>query len=248
VDYETQVKKELDQWERKILKDIGVIEGFSRDMQKKIDAYIPQRIHTSISKTMEVAIKSVLGGINLIPVNKNMLVKARLKTLPQLDREIDGIISRYKKLAAATGAGTGLGGILSLAVEYPALISLELKMLQEIARAFGYDIREQNERIYLLKIFILAFSADCCRKRTYLEILKFKKTMNSAKAPEIDWQELYHEYKEKVEFKKMLQIIPGFGAIIGAWANYGLIDGLGETARNCYRLRKISSNNKTGDW
>jgi len=241
MDYETQVNRELVQWEKKMLKDIGLIEGFSRDMQKKIDSYIPQRIHASISKTMEIAIKSILGGINLIPVSKTMLVQAHLKSLPQLDREVDKIISRYKKLATATGAGTGLGGILSLAVDYPALISLELKMLQEIARAYGYDIREQKERVYLLKIFILAFSADCCRKRTYLEIINFKQKMNAAKASEIDWRELYHEYKEKVDFKKMLQIIPGFGAIIGAWANYGLIDGLGETARNCYRLRKISS-------
>lgn len=236
MDYQTQVKRELALWEKKMLKDMGVIEGFSRDIQKKIDSYIPLKIHTSISKTMEVAIKSILGGINLIPVDKKMLTQFRLKTLAQTDREVDKIISRYKKLATATGAGTGIGGLLSLAVDYPALISLELKMLQEIARSFGYDIREKKERIYLLKVFILAFSGDRCKKRTYLEVINYENNFS-----DVDWQELYHEYKEKVDFKKMLQIIPGFGALIGAWANYGLIEELGETARNCYRLRKISS-------
>jgi len=235
VEYETQVKKELAQWEKKMLKDTGIIEGFSREMQKKIDSYIPQKIHTSISKAMEIAIKSILGGINLIPVDKKMLSQARLKTLAQIDREVDAIISRYKKLAAATGAGTGAGGILSLAIDYPALISLELKMLQEIARAFGYDIREKQERIYLLKVFILTFSGDICRKRTYLEVINYWTSPS-----DVDWQELYREYKEKVEFKKMLQIIPGLGVLIGAWANYGLIDELGTTARNCYRLRYIN--------
>jgi len=184
---------------------------------------------------MEIAIKSILGGINLIPVDKKVLAQARLKTLAEKDREVNKIISRYKKLATATGAGTGFGGMLSLAVDYPALISLELKMLQEIARAFGYNIREKRERIYLLKVFILAFSGDMCRKKTYLEVINYEHNQL-----DMDWQELYHEYKEKVDFKKMLQIIPGLGALIGAWANYGLITELGDTARNCYRLRELS--------
>jgi uncharacterized protein (DUF697 family) len=234
MDYETLVKKELALWEKKMLKNTGVIEGFSRDIQKKIDSYIPQKIHTSISKSMEIAIKSILAGINLIPFDSKKLTWAHYATLAQKDREVSRIIKKYKKLAAATGAGTGLGGILSMAIDYPALISLELKILQEIARIFGYDIRERKERIYLLKVFILAFSSDLCRKRTYLEVINYENVPS-----DVVWQELYHEYKETTDFKKMLQIIPGFGAVIGAWANYSLIDELGETARNCYRLRTI---------
>ena len=235
MDYEAQVKKELALWEKKMLKKTGVIEGLSRDIQKKVDSFIPQKIHATISKTMEIAIKSILGGINLIPIDHKKLSRARYTTLAQKDREVSKIIERYKKLAAATGAGTGLGGLLSLAIDYPALISLELKMLQEIAHCYGYDIGEKRERIYLLKIFMLAFSSDKYRKKTYLEVINFENV-----PLDIDWRGLYHEYKETVDFKKMLQIIPGFGALIGAWANYGLIDVLGETARNCYRLRKLT--------
>ncbi|NLT95565.1 MAG: EcsC family protein [Clostridia bacterium] len=234
MDYENQVKKELALWEKQMLKSTGIIEGISRNIQKKIDSYIPPKIHASISKTMEIAVKSILAGINLLPFDNSKLTWARYATLAQKDREVSKIIRRYKKLAAATGAGTGMGGILSLAIDYPALISLELKMLQEIARTFGYDIREKRERIYLLKVFMLAFSKNQCRKKTYLEVLNFDNI-----ALDIDWQTLYFEYKETVDFKKMLQIIPGFGAVIGAWANYGLIDVLGETARNCYRMREI---------
>jgi hypothetical protein len=37
----------------------------------------------------------------------------------------------------------------------------------------------------------------------------------------------------------MLQMIPGFGAIVGAYANYNFLDHLGKTAVNCYRMRYL---------
>ncbi|HHY20285.1 MAG TPA: EcsC family protein [Bacilli bacterium] len=39
----------------------------------------------------------------------------------------------------------------------------------------------------------------------------------------------------------MLQLIPGFGAIVGAAANYQFLDVLGETAVNGFRLRIFSN-------
>ncbi|WP_255494182.1 EcsC family protein [Hufsiella ginkgonis] len=35
----------------------------------------------------------------------------------------------------------------------------------------------------------------------------------------------------------MAQLIPVIGAAVGAIANYKLVDKLGETAMNCYRMR-----------
>lgn len=230
--YEAQVKKELAEWERKILAETAFLENLSRKMQRKIDSCIPAKVHNTISKALELGIKSILGGINLIPVDPQTLAKAKKMTLRQLDGEGDKIIQRYKKLAALTGAGTGWGGIVGLAIDYPALISLELKLLQEISQIYGYNIKSPKERLYILKIFLLTFSAHHNRKKTYLELIRQEDTSH-----DLDWQELYREYKERVEFKKMLQILPNLGVAIGAWANYGLITQLGKTAKNCYRLR-----------
>jgi len=222
-----------------MLAKTGFVEGISRDMQKKVDSLIPEKFHTTISKALEVGIKSILRGINLIPLNKEKLVKARRRNLIDIDENIAKIIKKYKKIAAASGAGLGAGGFLSLALDYPTLISLQLKMLQEIAQTFGHNIKKQEERIFLLKIFLLAFSGDSSRRKTYLEIINWQPTNRETTDFEnsINWQELYREYKEKVEFKKTLQIVPGLGALVGAWSNYSLIEELGETAQNCYRLR-----------
>ena len=47
------------------------------------------------------------------------------------------------------------------------------------------------------------------------------------------------EYRDAIDFRKTLQLIPGLGAVVGAWANYGLVDDLGIIGMNCYRLRII---------
>jgi hypothetical protein len=55
----------------------------------------------------------------------------------------------------------------------------------------------------------------------------------------MEWREFQQEYRDYIDFAKMLQLLPGIGAVAGAYANYNLLDQLGETARNAYRLRFI---------
>lgn len=43
----------------------------------------------------------------------------------------------------------------------------------------------------------------------------------------------------------MLQLVPGIGAAVGAYANYNLMDQLGEAVRNVYRWRYFQEQNQT---
>ena len=45
------------------------------------------------------------------------------------------------------------------------------------------------------------------------------------------------EYRDYIDLAKMLQLVPGIGLVVGAYANYKLMNKLGETALNAYRLR-----------
>jgi hypothetical protein len=56
----------------------------------------------------------------------------------------------------------------------------------------------------------------------------------------IDWQKLQQEYRDAIDFRKMLQLVPGIGAIVGAWANFSLLEELGETAMNAYGIRLLN--------
>lgn len=240
--YEINIQKELALWEKDILSSSGFLEKLSRRVQKKVDSLIPEKIHKTMAGALEMAVNSVLTGIKLIPVNTEKLEKAKGQSLAQQDREADRIISTYRKIGAAGGAGTGSGGIMMMALDYPALISLKLKMLQELAQAYGHNIREQEERLFLLKVYFLAFSGDMARIKVYREIKNWSPENKCGDGGDFgDWREFYSEYKESIEFKKMLQIVPGLGAVVGAWANYSFIDELGRNAKNSYRLRYLKS-------
>jgi hypothetical protein len=218
----------------------------SRKFQKRVDRFIPEKIHQTLAKTMEVAVKSILTGIDLLPFSEKKLEQAYTHSLVEKDYYFNELLSRYKKIAAAEGVGTGAGGFLLAAVDYPALLTIKLKFLSEAAQVYGFDVRQFKERLFLLKVFQLAFSGDASRQRVYRQIRDWNKTTgfdlpNSSAEEMISWREFYTEYKESIEFRKMLSFIPVAGAVFSGWANFSLLDDLGQIAKNAYRLRLLEN-------
>ncbi len=64
------------------------------------------------------------------------------------------------------------------------------------------------------------------------------------KLVDMDWRSFQQEYRDYIDLVKLLQLVPGIGAIVGAYANYNLLDHLGETAMNSFRLRILSESPK----
>lgn len=244
IDYEVQVRSELSVWEKEMLKEAWLLERMSKKLQQKVDRIIPEKIHQSMSKAMEITVKSVLSGIDMLPFSEQRISSAKKQSLQEQDRSFAETLGRYKKLAAAEGIGTGAGGILLAAVDYPALLAIKLKFLAETAQTYGFDIRQFNERVYCLKVFQLAFSSDASRKRIYEQIKNWNANDSLALSDAsvegfVSWREFYTEYKESIEFKKMLSFLPIVGAVFNGWGNFALLDDLGKTAQNAYRLRVL---------
>ena len=61
---------------------------------------------------------------------------------------------------------------------------------------------------------------------------------------QFDWRSFQQEYRDYIDLAKMAQLLPGIGAVVGVIANYQLINKLGETAMNSYRMRLFSKNIK----
>jgi hypothetical protein len=53
-----------------------------------------------------------------------------------------------------------------------------------------------------------------------------------------DWKKFQLEYRDHIDLAKLIQLIPGFGAIAGAMVNHKYTKILGENAMNCFRLRE----------
>jgi hypothetical protein len=54
---------------------------------------------------------------------------------------------------------------------------------------------------------------------------------------EFEWQKFQQEYRDYIDLAKMAQLVPVIGAVVGVVVNARLINKLGETAMNAYRMR-----------
>lgn len=231
--YEEMVKRDLYIWKNKILKPANILQRSTKNLQDKVNQKYPKKINDILTSTVKGIVKTTQFGMDYIPKD---LPQVGL-SLEQRDELAKELLVRYKKIAAAEGAGTGFGGIFLGAVDFPALIAIKMKFLFELAHIYGFNTNNKSERLFLLYVFQLAFSSQEKRHKL-LEIIEDWDTKSIDL--DVDWEQLQREYRDSIDFRKLLQIIPGFGAVVGLLANYSLIDELGGVAINCYRMRILS--------
>ncbi|CAN7617850.1 EcsC family protein [Paenibacillus sp. LjRoot56] len=172
------------------------------------------------------------------------LTIASVGTLPLkvLDQTADEIVLNRSKIATLQGATTGIGGILTLAIDIPAILGLSLKTIQEIAICYGYDPKDKQERIFTIKVLQFS-SSDIVGKKAILEELGNYATVDKESVQMISqlqgWREVFATYRDNWGWKKLFQLIPIAGILFGAWINRGTLKDVGEAAKMLYRKRRI---------
>jgi hypothetical protein len=229
--YEEKAYDELLDWQRKIRKRGSKFGRMSKNVQNKLNAMIPEKVHQVFSEAVKGMVQSVLSGSNLV-FKKTF---PEMFTLEEKEEKIKEQLDKYRKTATIEGAGTGAGGLLLGLADFPLLLSIKLKFLYDVARIYQYDLKNLEERIFLLMVFQLAFSSDEKRIET-LNIIENWDT-EKKRLTDLDWKRFQQEYRDYIDIVKMLQLVPGIGAAVGAYANYKLLDRLGETAIYAYRMR-----------
>ncbi|GER65800.1 ABC transporter-associated protein EcsC [Weizmannia acidilactici] len=234
MEYEKEARQELEEWRRKITKRSGILSRAAKGAQLKINNWIPDKVQAVITEGIR---KMVQGAL----YSSEFLTKSGMTAhLPLKEKEtlIWEKLERYKKLASAEGAGTGAGGFFLGLADFPLLLSIKMKFLFDTAAIHGFDTDTPEERSFILHVFQLAFSSDAHRKKMLGVVENWEE--HPVLPEEIDWKVLQQEYRDYLDFVKMLQLVPGIGAAVGAYANYNLLHHLGETALNAYRIRYFS--------
>ena len=233
-DYEENALKELLLWQERMKKKPSVSSGIAKGLQNKMNNIIPVKIQNIINSSIENMTKLVLAGSEYTA--KDPLTNTSLEDRENLAKKS---IDFYRKAATASGAGTGASGLLIGLTDFPILLSLKMKFLYEIASIYGYDVRNYKERLYLLYVFQLAFSSDKRRLEIYELITNWDNYVKNLPIDEdsFDWKTFQQEYRDYIDLAKMLQLVPGIGMVVGAFANYKLMNKLYDTALNAYRLR-----------
>lgn len=235
---EQQIKSEVDIWKRKLNKRPGIMTRMSKKAQVKINGLIPEKAHQLITESIKKMVQAALFG-------SEYLTKAdgnNILTLEEKEKQMEDCLNKYRKTAAVEGAGTGAGGILLGLADFPLLLSIKMKFLFETATIHGYDVRNYDERLFILYVFQLAFSSEEHKLSVLNTIENWEQVKD--KLVDVDWRMLQQEYRDYIDLVKMLQLVPGIGAVVGAYANYNLLDQLGETAKYAYRIRWLNQDHK----
>jgi hypothetical protein len=238
-DYEQMIAEELQVWEKLLLKKPPIYTKAAKSIQIKINQKIPQRFHDVVTTSFKGMVKTVITGSDWLDRSE---IKAGAN-LEACDHLLEQKVKQYKKVALVEGAATGAGGIMLSLADLPLLLSIKMKFLYDAAGSYGYDIKKLEERVFILYVFTLEFSDYENRKKIYPIIKNWEteyKYQFLANQDAFDWQGFQQNYRDYIDLAKLLQLIPGLGAIVGGYANYNFVKDLGETAKNCFRLRRLS--------
>jgi hypothetical protein len=201
-EYKKIAVRELRAWQREMLGSPGYFNGLAKKLQTKINNLIPEKVHQGITAVIKQMIRGVLFG-------------AEFTTTPALgsgnfeDQEnlVRDKINFYRKTAAVEGGITGAGGILLGLADFPILIGIKIKLLFEIAGAYGFQVSNYKERLYILYIFQLAFCSEEQRKTCYIQMQDWDAHVKQLPADinQFDWRTFQQEYRDYIDLAKMAQ-------------------------------------------
>lgn len=235
MDAEQIIKAELVLWQQEMQKSPSLRNQAVKGMQVRINNLIPEKVHRVFTKAIKEVTRAVLFGAEYT-TSMNHDAEDFLATEAKAQERI----RFYSSSASAEGAITGFGGIIWGFADFPLWLSLKMKMLFEIASIYGMDVSDLRERIYILHIFEITFSSQKNRNRVFKVMQTWDKNKHlQDDIHEFDWRRFQLEYRDHIDLAKLLQLIPGFGAIIGAYVNLNLTRKLGKFAMNAYRMRLL---------
>lgn len=239
IPYEEKALYELEKWKNKMSKRPSIINKASKGIQNKFNNMLPDSYHEIITSSIKNLVKAVLFGSKYI-------TKKPINDMPLIDREklIQEKTKFYKTVALIEGAATGAGGIILGLADLPLLLSIKIKFLYDVASIYGFDVNDYKERLYILHIFQLAFSSKENVNRVFAKMEKWHQYSNdlSEDINNFDWRSFQQEYRDYIDLEKLLQMLPGIGAVVGSYINPKFIDKLSKTAIQAYRMRIFDGN------
>jgi EcsC protein family len=150
-----------------------------------------------------------------------------------LDDLANRVIHGGMKLAAAEGAGFGLGGILTMIPDLSILAGITLRTIQKLSLIYGFEYNTDEETAELWIAAASAAGVDISR-----EVLE-KEVVNRF-VPKVIQRIAAQASKEAVE-KWAGRVIPIASSAIGAGLNYYFVRAWGERAKAHFRQKHVDT-------
>ncbi|MFM2574110.1 EcsC family protein [Bacillus safensis] len=248
--------KEIEKWEKDQQK-VWFWEKLSRLPFQMLDKLTPAFIQKKIGVLLDEMGHYIQSGGAYLTSEKGIIHQfqkkcegesiQRIEDIGKAPIELMDAISEHMgknrtNLATVQGATTGVGGMFTLAADIPAVLGLSLKTLQDIAVTYGYDPKNKEERVFIIKCLQLN-SADVVGKKSILKELKSYHASEGKHENMISqiqgWREVVYNYRDSFGWKKLFQLVPIAGILFGAVSNRSQLKGIAETGMMQYRKRRI---------
>ena len=151
--------------------------------------------------------------------------------ISHLDDLANRVIHSGMRLAAAEGAGLGIGGIMTILPDLSILAGITLRTLQKLSLVYGFEFNTEEETAELWIAAASAAGVDISR-----ELLE-KEVVNRF-VPKVIQRIAAQASKDVVE-KWSGRLIPVASSLIGAGLNYYFVRAWGERAKNHFRQRHL---------
>jgi hypothetical protein len=268
--YEKKAQEEVESYFR--TSEEGLLGRVSRTFFKPVEAVAERLVPDAVLEAAGNGIETVLKGIHTLS-GKTVDVDAvlrearkhaevvdsiedlRRQDLRVCDKVSEEVASQHGLMAALEGAGCGAGGVALLAADIPLLFGVAMRVVRQVAAAYGVDPQAPGEAMIALKVFELA--AGGTRDR-YAELLQL-----DALRDELDGLEPQKRAEKAAVMaslfmsrgavkklasllvsRKLFQTVPIAGAVVGAGFNYLFVSDVAETARQVYRRRLLAEKSK----
>ena len=208
------VEQERKTWLRRRVED-GMRRGFQRAYETvKVD---PAKFLLRVRAAYGLPITNFQGVYSL--------------EVAQLDALAHRVIRSGMKVAAAEGAGFGLGGLMTIIPDLGILSGVTLRTIQKLSLLYGFEFNTEEETAELWIAAASAAGVDISRELLEKEVV-------SRFVPRVIQRIAAQASREVVE-KWSGRIIPLASSVIGAGLNYYFVRAWGERARSHFRKRHM---------
>ena len=150
-----------------------------------------------------------------------------------LDDLANRVIHSGMKLAAAEGAGLGMGGIFTMLPDLSILAGITLRTIQKLSLIYGFEYNTEEETAELWIAAASAAGVDISREVLEKEVIhRF--------VPKVIQRIAAQASKEAVE-KWAGRVIPVASSALGAGLNYYFVRAWGERAKAHFREKHLET-------
>lgn len=257
-DYERSVQRDLEQWERREPSALmQAVNWAMKPVDWAIEKVVPHEMMDQASAAVEGGLEalagatawtydasSILKALREKGVEAETIADLRNAPLDVLDVYARTLFTENAVAAALTGGGTGLGGALLMLADIPLLFAVNLRLVQQIGAAFGFEVNGPDHRALVISIYNVAAAGS---RESKLEAMREISVAAAAFARDVPYRgrtsgtlrdqsrQMPREISKALLSRKVFQAVPIAGAAVGAGVNYWFTTEVAEAAYNLFR-------------